>query len=280
MYYFLDANNLAYACMYVSGLTEEDYDDKMKQGLFYSIFLNKIHKYIKAVNIKNIYLVWDTPTGTSWRKEIYPGYKQNRKKGKESFLLREFFKNLLPTLKEILEYYPLNNIEHSKAEADDIIYGLCEYYKNDEKTIISGDGDLKQLLLFFENEKITVYNPRSKKIEKKPGENFIKLKAIVGDISDNIKGLYRVGPKTAPKYLNGEKDFTDKQLEDYLKFMSIVDLRLFKYKDEIFGFIKEYVNNKKFYFDSNKIEYFMFENNMKTQLDYWPYNKENILKYM
>jgi DNA polymerase-1 len=275
MKYIIDANNIAYMCLFTSGINSENHEDENVQGLFYAIFLNKLFSIAKNVDNRSLILAWDSPSGTKWRKEIYPAYKQHRKKSGDHPELGTFFKILLPTLKELLTNFPLNSIEHPKCEGDDLIYALCRYFKEEEKTILSSDGDLTQLYLFF--DKIEIYNPRFKRIEKNPGNDFIKLKSIIGDTSDNIGGVYRIGEKTAPDYLSGKKHFNDIQEMEYQKCLKIIDLSQFEYADEV---LKDLPNMllTKFTFNPDDVELFMIEHNMKEQCDRWGVNREIFLR--
>ena len=136
--------------------------------------------------------------GSAYRKSIYPEYKGNRKKeGKFYDALKEFFKKL-PTITKILNvHFPL--IKFQGIEADDTIFYLTQQL---EKTVIlSTDKDLLQCgvpqFSYLKGDFIT--------LEKEGFENaeeFILCKAIAGDSGDNIKGLERVGMKTAKKYID------------------------------------------------------------------------------
>jgi 5'-3' exonuclease len=276
MKYLIDASEIGYMSLFVSGITEDNCLIEENHGLFYKVFINKINTWLKTLSGKDIWIVWDSKTGKNWRKSIYPAYNANRRKT-ESNLMTTYFKILLPTLKEeILKYFPVNSIEHELAEADDIIYSLCNYFnKEDEITVFSGDGDLTQLLLYFDNVK--VYCPRKKKYQKKPDKDFVKLKAIIGDKSDNIIGVYRLGPKSAPDYISGKKIFSEKQQEEYDKCLKIVDLTKFPYQKEVIEKIEETKTNK---FNPDLIELFIIENNMEELNKRWGTIKNDINKLL
>lgn len=275
MVYLIDASNIAHMCLFVSGLNNETFDNENLHGMFYHIFLTKLNNFIKETDPKNIWMCWDSPTGKDWRKKIFPPYNQNRKAQKEDRSIQVFHEKLLPNLKLVLEYYPINNVQHPDGEADDIIYTLCKQFKDEDLIkVVSSDGDLKQLLLFFPN--VLLYNPRFKRIEEKPTEDFIKLKALVGDSSDGIPGIYRIGEKTAPSYLNGEKSLNEEQQLQFEKFIEIIDLRRFGNSSILEDYFKTYVAKKVYRFFPDKIEWFLIQNRCNDHYYKWSEIKGHI----
>ena len=162
---------------------------------------------IKQLEPDHIAIAWDIKgTSTTKRTEIYPEYKAGRTKPPEDFYAQ------LPALREVLEAFnwPLYELDH--YEADDIIGTFaCEAAEKDVETcIVSGDYDMLQLIA----PKTSVY------ITKKGGmdltrydreafaekygvqvEQFVDYKALVGDKSDNIPGVRKIGPKAAQTLL-------------------------------------------------------------------------------
>ena len=161
-----------------------------------------------------VVVAWDSKTSTVRRREIYPEYKAGRIKPGEDFYTQ------IPLLKELTEALGWNFVEVENYEADDIIgtlslqadetvdgKGKCEY----ETYIISSDLDMLQIvddnthmwriLKGFSNiEEINVAEVEAKYGIKKA--QFLDLKALKGDASDNIPGVPGVGEKTAVKLLN------------------------------------------------------------------------------
>jgi DNA polymerase-1 len=109
-------------------------------------------------------------------------------------------------------------------EADDVIAFYVEQglKENERAIIVSNDKDLLQLI----SPVVEVYSPRKKKLynedvffQEYEFEPILlwKYKALVGDPSDNIKGVKGIGPKTAKKILaNGMQSLTEAQLETVL----------------------------------------------------------------
>ena len=142
--------------------------------------------------------------GKTFRSDIYEEYKANRPPMPDD--LRE---QLVP-LKEICKAIGFPLIEIEGVEADDVIATLVKIAKeNNFKSVISSlDKDLMQLV---EDPVSSIMNTMTHQIfnEEKVFEKFgVKpsqirdMLALVGDTSDNIPGVPKVGQKTAAKWLN------------------------------------------------------------------------------
>ncbi len=182
---------------------------------------------VKKLNPTKVVVAWDSKTSVSRRREIYPEYKAGRVKPGEDFYAQ------IPLLKELISDLGWAFVELDNYEADDIIGtlsreadetlgpdGFCEY----ETFIISSDLDMLQIvddnthmwriLKGFSNiEQINVPELEEKYGIKK--SQFLDLKALKGDASDNIPGVPGIGEKTAAKLLNdfGTLDGVYKNIE-------------------------------------------------------------------
>lgn len=146
-------------------------------------------------------VVFDAP-GKTFRHEMYDLYKANRPPMPDDLRVQ------IEPLHNLIRAMGLPLIMETGVEADDVLGALAQYAeKKDFKVIIStGDKDMAQLV----NENITLENTMSNTsldingvIEKfgvKP-EQIIDYLALMGDTSDNIPGVPKVGPKTAAKWL-------------------------------------------------------------------------------
>ncbi|MBR3252814.1 hypothetical protein IKF84_01955 [Candidatus Saccharibacteria bacterium] len=167
---------------------------------------------VKKLNPTKVVVAWDSKTSTAKRKALYQDYKAGRIKPGEDFYAQ------IPLLKELIKDLGWSLIELDNYEADDIIGTLSEQADEAgdwETYIISSDLDMLQIvdenthmwriLKGFSNiEKIDV-----KEIEDKYGikkSQFLDLKALKGDSSDNIPGVPGIGEKTAAKLLNDYGD--------------------------------------------------------------------------
>lgn len=162
---------------------------------------------ISKLNPDYIAVAWDKK-GTSIRRrlKIYPEYKAGRKKAPDDFYEQ------IPILHELLEAFNWPLYELDDYEADDIMGTLARLAKEQgiETCLISSDLDMLQLV----NDMTTVYAIKSgSKIEAfdipyfedKYGlktSQFLDLKSLMGDSSDNIPGVPGVGKKTAVALLS------------------------------------------------------------------------------
>ena len=164
---------------------------------------------VKKLSPDKVVVAWDkAKTSVSKRVAIYPEYKAGRKKPPEDFFAQ------IPLLRELVEALGWSFIELDGYEADDIIgsFGKKVDEAGDwEMFIISSDLDMLQVVDenvkmcrlmkgFSELEEIDV-----KAVEEKYGikkDQFLDLKALKGDTSDNIPGVPGIGEKGAVKLLN------------------------------------------------------------------------------
>ena len=162
---------------------------------------------LRKENPDSFYLSVFDAKGKNFRHDIYKDYKANRPPMPED--LRE----QLSPLKEICNAMGMPVIEIPGVEADDVIATLAVMgSKQGIPMIISSlDKDLMQLV---EDPLVKMMNTMNNQIydvagvEKKFGvhpEQIIDYLALVGDTSDNIPGVPKVGPKTAVKWLTAYK---------------------------------------------------------------------------
>ena len=163
---------------------------------------------LRKENPDSFYLSVFDAKGKNFRHDIFKDYKANRPPMPED--LRE----QLSPLKEICNAMGMPVIEIPGVEADDVIATLAVMgSKQGIPMIISSlDKDLMQLV---EDPLVKMMNTMNNQIydvagvEKKFGvhpEQIIDYLALVGDTSDNIPGVPKVGPKTAVKWLTAYKN--------------------------------------------------------------------------
>ena len=164
--------------------------------------LNMLAKFLKECRPKRIGLVFDAP-GRTFRDDLFAEYKAHRTPMSDD--LRSQIEPLLAILRA--QGLPLLRIEG--VEADDVIGTLaCRAARAGQTVLIStGDKDMAQLV----DGSITLVNTMSNTVLDRAGvkvkfdvfpEQIIDYLALVGDTSDNIPGIEKVGPKTAAKLLN------------------------------------------------------------------------------
>ena len=152
---------------------------------FEYFYLLQLFKYLKKFNPSKVYLAADK--GDSWRKSLFPSYKENRKKLRNSFPdipWQKIFQKYDTILQNINLLTPINSIQIPHLEGDDIISALCHIYKSQYKIVISQDRDLSQLVRIPNTE---VYSTRANKFRtREEAEETLSKKIMLGDISDDI----------------------------------------------------------------------------------------------
>ncbi len=164
--------------------------------------LNMINKLIREEQPERVGVVFDA-SGKTFRNELYPDYKANRPPMPDE--LRSQIEPLLNAVKAM--GLPLLRVQG--VEADDVIGTLCRQSAESGLSVLvsTSDKDLAQLV----SEKITLVDTMSDRTLDRDGvkakfdvypEQIVDYLALVGDTSDNIPGVPKVGPKTAAKWLN------------------------------------------------------------------------------
>ncbi len=164
--------------------------------------LAMINKLVRETPCSHIGVVFDAP-GKTFRDEMYAEYKANRPPMPD-----ELRSQVTPLIEAITAMgLPLLQIEG--VEADDVIGTLCRKASQGGMQVLvsTGDKDIAQLV----NDNVTLVNTMSGSVLDRDGvktkfdvfpEQIIDYLALVGDTSDNIPGVPKVGAKTAAKWLN------------------------------------------------------------------------------
>jgi len=201
-----------------------------------------------------------------WRRNIYPQYKANRKQHQQTEEF-EFIIQSIEKIKEGIQLYGFKYIDVPEYEADDVIYSLSRYLQDQYERIIiySTDKDLIQICNVVEN--VIVYNLLQQKFYEKQ-EDIITMKAIVGDSSDNISGLHRIGIKTYEKMKEDKAKWFDvmhtgENKKLFEQILCIVDLSKRGGEDVIQSIYDDIQTS----FDSQTLEAWLFENKQKTLFD-------------
>ncbi len=163
--------------------------------------VNMLQRYVRERPDNCVVVVFDAP-GKTFRDELFAEYKSHRPPMPDD--LRSQTEPLLELVQAL--GFPLLRIPG--VEADDVIGTLAvRAAAEGRKVLIStGDKDMAQLV----NERITLINTMTNTALDRDGvkakfdvwpEQIIDYLALVGDSSDNIPGIDKVGPKTAAKWL-------------------------------------------------------------------------------
>lgn len=174
-------------------------------------FLNIMFKVLDEEKPEYLTVTFDVHAPT-FRHKMFADYKGTRKP------MAEELRQQVPVIKDVLKAMKIEIIEKEGLEADDLlgtISCMCEE-KGMDVSIISGDRDTLQLA----TEHVKIRIPKTKQgrnevedynaadVEEKYGvtpKEFIDVKALMGDASDNIPGVPGVGEKTATKIIQQYK---------------------------------------------------------------------------
>lgn len=170
-------------------------------------FLNIMFKILEEEQPEYLAVAFDVSAPT-FRHEIYKEYKGTRKQ------MDPELKEQVPVMKEVLQAMDVLIMEQAGLEADDILGTMAKSAEREgmEVSLVSGDRDLLQIA--SDHIKIRIPKTKGGKTEVKDYYakdvtaeyqvdpiQFIDLKALMGDASDNIPGVPKVGQKTAEKLM-------------------------------------------------------------------------------
>jgi len=170
-------------------------------GAVYGV-ANMLRKLTDDFRPEHVAVVFDAP-GKTFRDELFDQYKATRPKMPDDLAVQ------VAPLKELVRAMGFPLLEVSGVEADDVIGTLIRKAreKGFDVVVSTSDKDLAQLV----DEHVTLVNTMSGSsldpdgVTAKfgvPPERIVDYLALVGDTSDNIPGVPKVGPKTAAKWLN------------------------------------------------------------------------------
>jgi DNA polymerase-1 len=164
--------------------------------------INMLAKLIKEESPDLIAVVFDAP-GRTFRDELFDQYKAHRQP------MPDDLRSQVEPLLEAVEAMGLPMLRVGGVEADDVIGTLAARAAERGLAVLisTGDKDMAQLV----NDRISIVNTMTGSRLDRAGvkakfdvhpEQIVDYLALIGDASDNIPGVPRVGPKTAAKWLN------------------------------------------------------------------------------
>ena len=203
----VDSLNIAFRWKH-QGVTDFKYD-----------YVRTVESLAKSYNAGNIIITADG--GSSYRKEIFPEYKANRKEKyaeqtpqeeKEFAMFMAEFSNTLTLLKE---KYPV--FQFKGVEADDIAAYISmnlDKYGLDECWMVSSDKDWDLLI----NDRVSRFSTVTRKETTVHNwdehydfdiPDYITFKCLTGDKGDNVPGIPGIGPKRAVQLMEQYGDVFD-----------------------------------------------------------------------
>jgi len=214
----IDAWNIMIAQNSVANIIDEN---TMQIGMYVST-MNMIRTFVDKFKPTKIIFAMDGPQAGERRRQLYSGYKAGRrvkaktssiiiKEGEEiddytKYTSQGSFTFQMERIFNFLKNLPITTVIAPYCEGDDLITYLSLKNKDEfECTIISGDQDYCQLI----QDGISVYNWRTKAYYNREKfmenyhilpENYIFMKILLGDSSDEVKGVKGIGKKTFPYF--------------------------------------------------------------------------------
>ena len=196
----IDGSSLFFRAFYALPLL------KTKRGLYTNAiygFVMMVGNAIEKIKPSHVAVCFDMK-GKTFRSEIYKDYKGTRQKTPNEL------EQQWPLVRDILGHMNIKILESPVYEADDIAGTLAKLGSEEgfENYLLTGDKDYFQLVnentkVLFTRKGITDMDIVTvEKIEEDYGIEpleFIELKALMGDSSDNIPGIYGIGEKTGLK---------------------------------------------------------------------------------
>jgi len=202
----IDGHSLAYRAFHALPIDSFQTRDGQHTNAIHG-FLSMLLSLLRNEKPTHIAVAFDI-SRYSFRTRDYPEYKGTRA------ITPSEFKGQVPLLQEALAAMNITTLTKDDYEADDIlatlsVRGTAEGY---EVFVVSGDRDTIQLV----NETVTLLYPASQgvsaltrydpaKVREKYGiapEQYPDIAALVGETSDNLIGISKVGEKTAVKWLD------------------------------------------------------------------------------
>lgn len=263
----IDGNSIINRAFYA--LPDMSNSDGLKTNAIFG-FVRMMFKIIEDYQPTHMSVAFDKKAPT-FRHKQYADYKAGRKKMPD-----ELGQQLEP-LKELLDKFNINRLEFAGYEADDIIGTVAKLGEenNFKVYIVTGDKDAIQLASHKTTTLITKkgvgeveeynYDSVVERYEMTPTQ-FIDLKGLMGDKSDNIPGVPGIGEKTGIKLL---------------KQYSTIE-NLIEHTDELKGSIKKKIEeNKELALMSKELATIITNVPLDIKLEdleYGDYNKDDVIE--
>lgn len=172
----------------------------MPTNAIYGI-VNMLKQMQKKYTTRNWVCVFDAK-GKTFRDEIYPEYKANRRETPDELKVQ------FPYIHELIADLGIPVIIQDGVEADDVIATIAKKYAALDYQILiaTGDKDFAQIV----DDKIILVNTMTNEILDHHGvidkfgvrpDQIIDYLSLIGDTVDNVPGVHKCGPKTAQKWL-------------------------------------------------------------------------------
>lgn len=204
-YVLIDGNAIGYAQQ--MGMPRLSVGDQATHAVYG--FLLALRKVAMPTTNERIPIVlWDG--SASWRKEICPDYKANRRNDPKKIAVKDEYSTQVPFIVRAVELLGIDQMISPTCEADDLAgaYSRLLERKGHLVELVTGDKDWLQLV----TASVTWNDPiRDRSVDIMSFENFtgypnveqfLDSKCLTGDASDNIKGVGGIGEKGAKELIS------------------------------------------------------------------------------
>lgn len=222
-YMIIDGSNILHASQGAPKLTVGNTEVQAIFG-----FLRTMQKLVKVYPLLTPLVLWD---GASWRNIIFPDYKIGRAKNdtpsaQKAQAEKKKAQAQLPAIKKALTLVGIDQVRAANMEADDLAAIIADRYvaRGDRTLLVSGDQDWLQLI----GPGISWFDPINDRKASKPEDlakltsskfpdgipvtsmqQFVELKALMGDSGDSVPGVGGIGPKGAIEFIQTYGSFAD-----------------------------------------------------------------------
>jgi 5'-3' exonuclease len=194
-----DGNNIAHIARHSFSLSNRGMDTSVTYG-----FLRILNGHINKFKPQSVVICWDGGI-PEFRRQAVPEYKAGRHQDEDPDAYEDFLRQMRELQNIVIPMSGMVNAFKRGVEADDFMYHASRMLE-DTIVIITTDKDLLQCatdsVFIYHPTKDILYNPRI--IEQEFGiavKDLIDWRAIQGDSSDNIAGVFGIGEKTATKLI-------------------------------------------------------------------------------
>lgn len=218
----IDSNNLLHRAHWVCS--------KYKNVSIPKNFFTCVRSYMRdhSIDSTNVYMVWDDKLvrgSTNHRKTMQDVEYKSTRDHEKNTKVYDLYRNI----RKLCKHAGFHNMHPGVLEGDDVMAFLSKKLSG-HNVVVSVDQDLLQLI----SENVDVYDPMKKRLLTVHNfdqffpvslDKFIKYKAAMGDKSDNIPGIPKVGTKRAAQMARENfKNLTTEQQEIIERNIKVIDL--------------------------------------------------------
>lgn len=260
----IDGSNLIYRAFHTNNLKNKK--GERIGGVFGSVKMTL--NLLKKFNPDTVIMAWDAGRSPA-RMKMYPEYKAQRAAQRKPEDVEDIKRNI-KICQEVFKHLPVRQIIVEDMEGDDII-GYLSCKLKGEKIVISNDLDFIQLVkedtkVFIPSKVKTVTVENAEEFLGVPLDKYLIWKALVGDKSDNIKGIHGIGDVKAAKIINQNESFPKDWLTVIERNIELMNIGFLMTKDEMNAIVVQYNEEMKKPIDATKVRMIFERHGFKSLL--------------